>query len=215
MARNRNPIPTRSDALATRARLIRVGLKSFAKHGVDGVSLAAITDAAGASNASAIQYHFGDKDGLIEAILDEYGEVTDARRLELAKAGSERGRPSLRDEVSTLVLPWAELLEHADGVAYLKLLGQLVGHPRFSIVERHRKALAQASDGLLAGLRRAEARDPQLWTSRWILVTGLLFHGFADFAAMTSTRKRDPRQPSADAFVQELIDSITAVIARK
>jgi AcrR family transcriptional regulator len=193
---------------------MRAALESFAAQGIDGVSLAAITEAAGASNASAIQYHFGGKDGLIEAILDDYEQVTDGRRLELAAELSERGRPSLRDEVSTLVIPWAELLEHRDGVAYLKLLGQLVGHPRFSIVERHRKALAKASGGLLAGLRRAEERDPQQWTSRWILVTGLLFHGFADYAAMTS-RRRNRSQPTRDAFAQELIDAITAVIVRR
>ncbi len=193
---------------------MRAAIAAFAAQGIDGVSLVAITEAAGASNASAIQYHFGGKDGLIEAILDDYEQVTDGRRLELAAELSERGRPSLRDEISTLVLPWAELLEHRDGVAYLKLLGQLVGHPRFSIVERHRKALTKASGGLLAGLRRAEERDPQRWTSRWILVTGLLFHGFADYAAMTSTRRRNTNQPTLDAFVQELIDAITAVIAR-
>ncbi|MCP4007394.1 MAG: TetR/AcrR family transcriptional regulator [bacterium] len=194
---------------------MRAAIAAFAAQGIDGVSLVAITEAAGASNASAIQYHFGGKDGLIEAILDDYEQVTDGRRLELAAELSERGRPSLRDEISTLVLPWAELLEHRDGVAYLKLLGQLVGHPRFSIVERHRKALTKASGGLLAGLRRAEERDPQRWTSRWILVTGLLFHGFADYAAMTSTRRRNTNQPTLDAFVQELIDAITAVIARR
>ncbi|MCP5045407.1 MAG: TetR/AcrR family transcriptional regulator, partial [bacterium] len=180
---------------------MRAAIAAFAAQGIDGVSLAAITEAAGASNASAVQYHFGGKDGLIEAILDDYEQVTDGRRLELAAELSERGRPSLRDEISTLVLPWAELLEHRDGVAYLKLLGQLVGHPRFSIVERHRKALTKASGGLLAGLRRAEERDPQRWTSRWILVTGLLFHGFADYAAMTSTRRRNTNQPTLDAFV--------------
>ncbi len=193
---------------------MHAALEAFAAHGIDGASLAEITEAAGASNASAIQYHFGGKDGLIEAILDNYERITDTRRLELAAALSERGHPSLRDEISTLVLPWAEMLGRPDSVAFLKLLGQLVGHPRFSIVERHRKALAAASGGLLAGLRRAEARDPQRWASRWILVTGLLFHGFADYAAMTPSRKRQRNQPSLDAFVQELIDAITAVIAR-
>ncbi|MCP5042134.1 MAG: hypothetical protein GY944_13975 [bacterium] len=46
-------------------------------------------------------------------------------------------------------------------------------------------------------------------------MTGLLFHGFADYAAMTSTRRRNTNQPTLDAFVQELIDAITAVIVRR
>ena len=186
----------------------------FAEHGIDGVSLAAITAAAGTGNTSAIQYHFGSKDGLLEAILDEYERRANARRIELAQALSESGSSTLRKEVETLVLPWGELLTQPDGVAYLQLVGQLLGHPRFPIVERHRRALASASGGLLAGLRRAEERDPQRWMSRWILVTGLLFHGLADYAAMKSARRRDRRTPPPEAFVQELTDAVTAVIER-
>ena len=212
MPPDRRDPPARADAIATRARLVHAGLSLFAEHGTDGVSLSAITEAAEASNASAIQYHFGSKDGLLEAILDEYEERTSARAQELASGLPES--PTTRQEVEAFVLPMGELLGQPDGIAYLKLVGQLLGHPRFSIVDRHRKGLASASRGLLGGLRRAEERDPQRWTSRWILVTGLLFYGLADYAAMQSVRKRDRRRPSYEAFIQELIDAITVVIER-
>ncbi|MGH7896686.1 MAG: TetR/AcrR family transcriptional regulator, partial [Candidatus Binatia bacterium] len=65
------------------------------------MSLAAITEAAHASNASAIQYHFGSKDGLLEAIVDEYEKRAEARRAELATALADRGEFTLRDEVET------------------------------------------------------------------------------------------------------------------
>src|SRR5258706_1347970 len=176
-----------ADVLSTREQLMAVALEFFAEHGVDGVSLAAITEAARASNASAIQYHFGSKDGLLDAIVDRYEERAQARRVELATALAERGEVTLRDEVETLVVPWAEMLGRADGVAFLRLVGQLLTHPRFSIVDRHRKALASASQGLLGGLRRAEERNPARWTARWILVTGLIFHGLADYAQMRTS----------------------------
>src|ERR687892_231101 len=45
----------------TAERLIAAAESLFATHGIDGVSLREINRAAGARNASALQYHFGDR----------------------------------------------------------------------------------------------------------------------------------------------------------
>ena len=52
-----------------RSRLIDVALHLFARRGVDGVSIAEIAVAAGASKAN-VMHHFGSKDGLYAACLD-------------------------------------------------------------------------------------------------------------------------------------------------
>lgn len=52
-----------------RSRLIDVALRLFARRGVDGVSIAEIAVAAGASKAN-VMHHFGSKDGLYAACLD-------------------------------------------------------------------------------------------------------------------------------------------------
>src|SRR3546814_1363010 len=55
---------------ATRVLLIEAAERLFATRGIDGVTLAQIQLAAGQSNSSVIGYHFGSKDGLVQAILD-------------------------------------------------------------------------------------------------------------------------------------------------
>lgn len=52
-----------------RSRLTDVALHLFARRGVDGVSIAEIAVAAGASKAN-VMHHFGSKDGLYAACLD-------------------------------------------------------------------------------------------------------------------------------------------------
>lgn len=60
--------------------LIQAAERLFAERGSDAVSLREITAAAGATNASAIQYHFGDRRGLIRAVLAKHDAAIEARR---------------------------------------------------------------------------------------------------------------------------------------
>ena len=54
----------------TRDRLIRAGLALFSRHGLDGVRTRQLVDEAGV-NQSAIPYHFGGKDGVYAAVLEQ------------------------------------------------------------------------------------------------------------------------------------------------
>ncbi|MET0908751.1 MAG: helix-turn-helix domain-containing protein, partial [Ilumatobacteraceae bacterium] len=54
---------------ASARRIVEVAERLFALHGIDGVSLRQIAAAAGTANNSAVNYHFGSKDGLITAIF--------------------------------------------------------------------------------------------------------------------------------------------------
>ena len=56
-------------ATASALRLVVTAERLFALHGIDGVSLRQIAAEAGSANNSAVHYHFGTKDGLIEAIF--------------------------------------------------------------------------------------------------------------------------------------------------
>ncbi|ABE39224.1 CerR family C-terminal domain-containing protein [Rhodopseudomonas pseudopalustris] len=62
---------------ATRERLIEAGLKLFAELGMDGVRTRALAEVAGV-NQSAIPYHFGSKDGVYRAVIEEIArEIAD------------------------------------------------------------------------------------------------------------------------------------------
>jgi|ThiBioDrversion2_2_1062182.scaffolds.fasta_scaffold03493_15 AcrR family transcriptional regulator len=66
---------------STKASLIDVAEKFFGTHGLEGSSLREIAAAAGQRNYNAVQYHFGSKRGLINAILDvRFREVDEIRK---------------------------------------------------------------------------------------------------------------------------------------
>jgi 1-hydroxy-2-naphthoate dioxygenase len=62
---------------ATRARLLRAGERLFAELGIHQVRLREINALAGQRNSSALHYHFGSREGLVEAILSEHQTAMD------------------------------------------------------------------------------------------------------------------------------------------
>jgi AcrR family transcriptional regulator len=59
-----------------RERLIRAAESLFAERGLDAVSLREILAAAEVGNSSAVQYHFGDRSGLVRAVLANHHGAT-------------------------------------------------------------------------------------------------------------------------------------------
>jgi len=91
-----------------RLSLLESAEELFATHGIDAVSSRRIAEHAGNANHSAVNYHFGNRDELIRAMLLRYADDTRERRRELAaQLGPE---PRLRDLVRCLVLPFTEQL---------------------------------------------------------------------------------------------------------
>jgi len=118
-----------SASASTRQRLITAAEALFAAHGIHAVSLRELTRASGARNATALQYHFGDRDGLVRALLDKHAAETDARRHALLDAYETGGDAELRALAAALVLPLAAKLEDADGRNYLRILAELISRP--------------------------------------------------------------------------------------
>lgn len=97
----RTPTPTaRPSPQDTRERLIRAGEHLFARKGLEDVTSQELTKLAGQRNASVIQYHFGSRDGLIEAISTKHQTRVD----ELRRTALERlGPMAPRDEVRAII----------------------------------------------------------------------------------------------------------------
>ena len=116
------------DATATKARLAREAERLFATRGVYQVTVREIVNAAGQRNVSALTYHFGSREGLLEAILIQHGDPTDVARGEhLARIGPDA---PTRELVDALVVPYAAHLATPDGRDYLRIVAQLA--PLFS-----------------------------------------------------------------------------------
>jgi AcrR family transcriptional regulator len=183
--------------------LIRAAERLFAERGSDAVSLREITAAAGATNASAVQYHFGDRRGLVQAVVAKHEAEVEARRHLLLDAYEQRSQPDVRALAAALVEPLAAELTCEGGTGYLQLVADLYNRPnptfdpatfedRTHSIHRWRAAAALALtpeavrlhrrfDALrftvseLARRGRTGARDHRLFTSQLIdLVGGLL-----------------------------------------
>ncbi|MEU7577496.1 TetR family transcriptional regulator [Streptomyces sp. NPDC041068] len=108
----------RTSGPETRDKLIRAGEQVFAEQGVDGAQLRDIVRLAGQSNPSAVQYHFGSRGGLLDAVMatrqsrtervlaaelarvgdgtDLHGLLTALVAAEATELRTERGRRCLR-----------------------------------------------------------------------------------------------------------------------
>jgi AcrR family transcriptional regulator len=97
------------------------------------VSVRDITTLARA-NIAAISYHFGSKDGLLEAIVVERAAQLGRRRNELLDAIEASPEPQLRDLVAALVVPIAELAADHEGGGrhWIRVKADLRGKPEMT-----------------------------------------------------------------------------------
>jgi AcrR family transcriptional regulator len=125
---------TTSPSAATRAKLVAAASRLFAAQGVDAVSLREIGREAEARNATALQYHFGDRAGLVRSVLAPHHRDVETARHALLDAEEARGPIGLEALASTLVRPLAaRLADDPGGPEYLQILADLVNRPRPAI----------------------------------------------------------------------------------
>ncbi|WP_417450660.1 TetR/AcrR family transcriptional regulator [Kordiimonas sp.] len=132
---------------ATRAALIEAAERLIAQKGIAHVSTREILQEAGQRNQSALQYHFGSKNGLVRATISERTHEIDDRRLELME--DWKGEPTLGQIIKVLALPLAERAKDDErGRYYLIFLGQAITQPDWDL----RRAI---KDFEIIGLERA------------------------------------------------------------
>lgn len=155
----------------TRTRILDAAEELFMLHGFEGTSMRHLTSNAGV-NLAAVNYHFGSKDALIEAVfrrrLDPMNaaRVAALDRLEGASEG-KAGAPALAPEaiIRAFIGPSLKMIEDAKGGGrnFIRLLGRtyteptkpiraLIGQLYGSTMERYKAALARA----LPHMRREE-----------------------------------------------------------
>jgi AcrR family transcriptional regulator len=115
----------------TRQNLLAAAERLFAERGVAAVSLREIARVAGAKNVIAVQYHFADRDGVLQAILDKHLPDVEARRHALLDLLGGEPEPAVRPLAGALVRPLAAKLTDADGgPAFLRVYADLLNRPR-------------------------------------------------------------------------------------
>ena len=113
-------------AVSTREQIVLAAERLFAEHGAEGVALRHIAAAAGSGNDSVVQYHFGSKEHLVQAVFEYRLPRLQARRALLI---DDRRPDDLRSWVECqlrAVLEQSDL----DGSHYMGFVAMLYRHSR-------------------------------------------------------------------------------------
>jgi AcrR family transcriptional regulator len=167
----------------TRELLILTAERLFAERGVGSVSLREILSEAGQRNKSAANYHFGNKQGLVEAVFRYRMGPVDVRRREMLASLDERGRGNeVRDLLQAYIYPLAERVGRPDGVSwYLRFVAQMFLSSDFDPFSAPYAAetagLAVVAERLS---RHLEHLPPELRDARMRSTFGLVVQAFAE-----------------------------------
>jgi AcrR family transcriptional regulator len=159
------------DATATRLSLLREAERLFARRGVHQVPTREIVQAAGQRNSSALNYHFGSRSGVLDAILLRHGDPTDIKRGELLALVGADG--STRDLVAALVVPYAAHLATEEGRDYLRIVPQLSS--RFSLWNQGSPGTGEQLIAILSILEaRPQSLSPEIRQERIVALIMLM-----------------------------------------
>ena len=181
--------------------LIRAAEHLFARHGIDGVSLREISRVSGYRNVAAIQYHFGDRDGLVQAIAAKHAPAVEIRRQALLDDYVTDGVDDIRRLAAALVRPLAAELANDDGgPEFLRVLAQAIGRPQPMVDLSITPSMVRWRD-LLEPLLDPDAVH--------------LHRRFAAFRLTTEELGRRALQPQRrrdQLFVSDLVDMVCGVL---
>lgn len=112
---------------STKQRLRLAGERLFAREGIHRVRLREINELAGQRNPSALHYHFGSRDGLVNAILLAHQAAMDEAlkpRLDEMESGATPN--GIREIVQATVGPLAAELKSESGRDFLRIIPQVL-----------------------------------------------------------------------------------------
>ncbi len=119
----------------TKQRILNAAEHHFARDGYHATSLRGITTAAKA-NLAAVNYHFGSKESLLEAVIERRLNPLNKVRLGqlealLKKTGQLGEVPVCRDVLRTFIEPTLRLrLQGSDSEDFVALIGRILAEPR-------------------------------------------------------------------------------------
>lgn len=152
----------------TRGRILAVATAAFAARGIENVSMRELTAMAGA-NVAAVNYHFGSKEGLAEAIFDALAPRLNAMRLReldglLQRAAERQLPPDVADIVASFARPYFDPAHAQEG----GLLAQLVLKHRLAPTAMTQRIIARHFDPLAREYIRAFALAcPDVAADEW------------------------------------------------
>jgi len=189
--------------IATKDRILDAAEALFMEHGFEATSLRAITAAAGV-NLAAVNYHFGSKEELFQAVLTRRLDPMNQRRLSLLDRFEREAAPatlSCERIIGALFVPALELARDPalGGKNFLRLLGRAYADPAPFI----RRFLSEQYAQMIARFKTAFGRAlPHLpkkelsWRLHFIM--GALSYTLAGTDALKLIAELNPKETSND-----------------
>jgi len=166
-----------------RVEIIQAAQTLFAQRGIDLVSSREILALAKQRNQSAVQYHFGSRNGLIQAAFLERFKKIDKRRVELLASQDLVGDASELSDIDRLdrlleaiVIPLVDEAATEPGRDFIRFAAQVVQRPGFSVDHLARDPALPGLQRAIRGLR-AHVRDlrPAVQSLRAHMIFHLVF----------------------------------------
>lgn len=205
---NKRAITLNTKAVGARDAILNTAERLFAEQGIEAVSLRTINTDAGYSVA-ALHYHFGNREGLIDELMQSRRAPIMQRRQALLDQLKQQKQPSLKGIANALVLPLAEpiLADHDTGLRTVKLFFQhrLMQQTRGEI-ERLTQDSYKIFDALLAKALPKQA--PKTLQTRWALASELALQGLANIDTVLATRTKNPTPDDYQHYIDELVHFI-------
>ena len=156
------------DPSPTRQRLLDAAARLYAERGIENVSIAEIVRAADQRNASAVHYHFGGRDDLLQALLARTVPLIAERRRHLLDAARADPSADPHSAAEAIIRPVTELATLGwRERAYLRIGSEVAGARR--PVGRPIRAVLAATAGPEAWAllrQRLAPLDDELWRAR-------------------------------------------------
>ena len=166
------------------------------------VPLRDIAIEAGHRNNSAVQYHFGNREGLIAAIVARrLGPMELVRSQMLKDLAAQNKEPSIRDLISVLVLPILQM----KGTHYARFLEVIRTAWPDETLQRHDTEWPK----VLERLTKSIDADRAARTRRVAAVATAMFALIADYERRTEAGMQSDSEPD------EIIDMLTAIVTAK
>jgi AcrR family transcriptional regulator len=196
------------DALSqdTKTRILDAAEALFMEHGFEATSLRQLTSAAGV-NLAAVNYHFGSKEELFQAVLTRRLDPMNQERIDLlARYEREAGAKPLTCEkiLSAMLIPALRLSrdEKRGGKNFLRVLGRAYADPapfiRNFLSERYAQMIARFKEAFLLALPHL-TRSELTWRLHFVM--GALSYTTAGTDALKLIAQAMPHEKDNDELL--------------
>ena len=204
----------RSDAAtgpnSSKHALILAGETVFARDGIDNASLREIATMAGQRNHNAVQYHFGSREGLMQAVFEYRMMQMEHRRGQmLAEAEAAECEIGIRRIVEIVFLPQLELIDDQGDHSYAAFLSEYLMRYRGEQFGDFGAQLPANLDATLRLLRNALGPLNETTAQRRLITACFMF---LNILVSYTRRAVDQTEESLAEAVEDTITQIVAAL---